>query len=42
MQKYQQEKLNCQEKYIQAKEDGLAFIDRNQSALYFAIANIKV
>ena len=30
-----------QEKYIQAKEDGLAFIDRNQSALYFAIASHK-
>ena len=30
-----------QEKYIQAKKDGLAFIDRNQSALYFAIASHK-
>ena len=30
-----------QEKYIQAKEDGLAFIDINQSALYFAIASHK-
>ena len=30
-----------QEKYIQAKEDGLAFIDRTQSALYFAIASHK-
>jgi hypothetical protein len=27
------------EKYIKAKEDGLRFIDRNQTALYFAIAS---
>ena len=27
------------EKYIQAKKDGLRFIDRNRSALYFAIAS---
>ena len=26
-------------KYIKAKEDGLRFIDRNSSALYFAIAS---
>ena len=30
-----------QQKFIQAKKDGLAFIDKNQSALYFAIASHK-